>query len=160
MMQTCFPLPTESSYRSHFKAIKITIFSNPHRQLHRASSLCSFKPVLHILKAEGGGNTVRCPSTVHSVPPLMSVNEYGYLGITRRHNGWHKPIQPLLSGSTQIRKPANNCFHTGRCQRGASVNRTDSRETQPSGNGKGSSPENVSPGKSGNHTKTIKTETS
>lgn len=63
MMQTCFPLPTESSYRSHFKAIKITIFSNPQKQLLRASSLCSFKPVLPILKAEGGGNTAHCPST-------------------------------------------------------------------------------------------------
>lgn len=60
MMQTCFPLPTQSSYRSHFKAIKVTIISNPQRQLHRASSLCSFKPVLPILKAKGGGNTARC----------------------------------------------------------------------------------------------------
>lgn len=134
-MQPGFLFSTgSSSYRSHFKALKITIFSKALRQLHRASRSCSFKLVLPILKVKGWrAATARCEG-IHPVPLLT--------GTLAAPGDTMAAINPASLCSPEIpRQEASNQplthLHTGSCHRGASANGTHSREPEPRVNGKG-----------------------
>lgn len=147
-MQPGFLFSTESSsYRSHFKALKITIFSKALRQLRRASRSCSFKLVFPILKVKGWRAATAPCEGIHPVPLLTGT--LAAPGDTMAAINPSSLCSPELPHQEASNQPLTHRRVPSWCQ----CQRNTQQGTWTPCKWEGSSPENVSPRESGNCTK-------